>query len=74
MSFGQTSHPLGTGGVSGSGVYFEVYPTNFLVHNMLSLWWVVQVLELQLPSFFNNFDPRAAAANFPPSNKLFVPN
>ncbi|CAL5326807.1 unnamed protein product [Camellia sinensis] len=23
------------------------------------------IIELQLPSFFNNFDPRAAAANFP---------
>jgi hypothetical protein len=33
------------------------------------LWALfVQVIELQLPSFFNNFDPRAAAANFPSSN------
>lgn len=27
-----------------------------------------QIIELQLPSFFNDFDPRAAAANFPSSN------
>ncbi|KAF3548382.1 hypothetical protein DY000_02001381, partial [Brassica cretica] len=31
-------------------------------HNLL------EVIEHQLPSFFNNFDPRAAAANFPSSN------
>lgn len=29
---------------------------------------MLQVIEIQLPSFFNNFDPRAAAANFPSSN------
>lgn len=29
----------------------------------------LQVIELQLPSFFDNFDPRAAAANFPSSNQ-----
>jgi hypothetical protein len=34
----------------------------------LILWVIVQIIELQLPSFFNNFDPRAAAANFPSSN------
>lgn len=28
----------------------------------------MQIVELQLPSFFDNFDPRAAAANFPSSN------
>lgn len=33
---------------------------------------MMQVIELQLPSFFNNFDPRAAAANLP-SSKLFYP-
>lgn len=29
---------------------------------------MLQVIELQLPSFMDNFDPRAAAANFPSSN------
>ncbi|KAJ6966541.1 cytochrome c-type biogenesis ccda-like chloroplastic protein isoform X4 [Populus alba x Populus x berolinensis] len=29
---------------------------------------LLEIIELQLPSFFNNFDPRAAAANFPSSN------
>lgn len=29
---------------------------------------LLQVIQLQLPSFFDNFDPRAAAANFPSSN------
>ncbi|KAH0889013.1 hypothetical protein HID58_051442 [Brassica napus] len=29
---------------------------------------LLEVIEHQLPSFFNNFDPRAAAANFPSSN------
>lgn len=29
---------------------------------------MLQVIEIQLPSFFNNFDPRAAAANFPSGN------
>lgn len=38
---------------------------------MLSNLLVAQVIELQLPSFFNNFDPRAAAANFP-SGKIFL--
>jgi hypothetical protein len=31
----------------------------------------LQVIDIQLPSFFNNFDPRAAAANFPSSNWPF---
>ncbi|KAJ6298051.1 hypothetical protein OIU76_019224 [Salix suchowensis] len=31
---------------------------------------LLEIIELQLPSFFNNFDPRAAAANFPSSNYL----
>ncbi|XP_075669824.1 cytochrome c-type biogenesis ccda-like chloroplastic protein [Castanea sativa] len=28
-----------------------------------------EIIELHLPSLFNNFDPRAAAANFPTSNR-----
>lgn len=38
-----------------------------------NLYWlcIFQIIELQLPSFFNNFDPRAAAANFPSSNWTF---
>lgn len=31
---------------------------------------MLQVIELQLPSFFDNFDPRSAAASFPSSNGL----
>ncbi|XP_061968124.1 cytochrome c-type biogenesis ccda-like chloroplastic protein isoform X4 [Populus nigra] len=31
-----------------------------------------EVIELQLPSFFNNFDPRAAAANFPSSVQAYL--
>ncbi|PQP94761.1 cytochrome c-type biogenesis ccda-like chloroplastic protein isoform X2 [Prunus yedoensis var. nudiflora] len=34
--------------------------------------WLLQVIELQLPSFFNNFDPRAAAANFPSSVQAYL--
>ncbi|KAF8051257.1 hypothetical protein N665_1758s0006 [Sinapis alba] len=30
---------------------------------------LLQVIELQLPSFFNKFDPRSAAANFYPEKK-----
>lgn len=33
---------------------------------------LLEVLELQLPSFFDNFDPRAAAANFPPSVQAYL--
>lgn len=33
---------------------------------------MMQVIEIQLPSFFNNFDPRAAAANFPSSNMFII--
>lgn len=47
---------------------------NMLAAQSLSVFCsMMQVIELQLPSFFNNFDPRAAAANFPSSNKLFYP-
>ncbi|KAI8031805.1 hypothetical protein LOK49_LG01G00074 [Camellia lanceoleosa] len=31
-----------------------------------------EIIELQLPSFFNNFDPRAAAANFPSSVQAYL--
>ncbi|KAI8027918.1 hypothetical protein LOK49_LG02G00511 [Camellia lanceoleosa] len=31
---------------------------------------LLEIIELQLPSFFNNFDPHAAAANFPSGNGL----
>ncbi|XP_057797265.1 cytochrome c-type biogenesis ccda-like chloroplastic protein [Salvia miltiorrhiza] len=33
---------------------------------------LLEVFELQLPSFFNNFDPRAAAANFPSSVQAYL--
>ncbi|KAE8679104.1 Cytochrome c-type bioproteinsis ccda-like chloroplastic protein [Hibiscus syriacus] len=33
---------------------------------------LLEVIELQLPSFFNNFDPRAAAANFPSAGLTFA--
>ncbi|CAM8983071.1 unnamed protein product [Rhodiola kirilowii] len=33
---------------------------------------LLEVIEVQLPSFFNNFDPRAAAANFPPSVQAYL--
>ncbi|CAL2254246.1 unnamed protein product [Prunus armeniaca] len=33
---------------------------------------LLEVIELQLPSFFNNFDPRAAAANFPSSVQAYL--
>ncbi|KAL0399345.1 UNVERIFIED_CONTAM: Cytochrome c-type biogenesis ccda-like chloroplastic protein [Sesamum radiatum] len=33
---------------------------------------LLQVIELQLPSFFDNFDPRAAAANFPSSIQAYL--
>lgn len=32
---------------------------------------MLQVIELQLPSFFNNFDPSKAAASFPSGNTCF---
>ncbi|KAM1474695.1 hypothetical protein ACFX2I_030679 [Malus domestica] len=35
---------------------------------------LLEVIELQLPSFFSNFDPRAAAAANFPSNKTGCPN
>ncbi|CAN1239156.1 Cytochrome c-type biogenesis ccda-like chloroplastic protein 2, partial [Linum grandiflorum] len=31
-----------------------------------------QVIEVQLPSFFDNYDPRAAAANFPSSIQAYL--
>ncbi|KAL5977020.1 hypothetical protein ACLOJK_021358 [Asimina triloba] len=33
---------------------------------------LLEVIELKLPSFFNNFDPRAAAANFPSSVQAYL--
>lgn len=33
---------------------------------------LLEVVELQLPSFFDNFDPRAAAANFPSSIQAYL--
>ncbi|CAA0813886.1 Cytochrome c-type biogenesis ccda-like chloroplastic protein [Striga hermonthica] len=33
---------------------------------------LLQVVELQLPSYFNNFDPRAAASNFPSSVQAYL--
>ncbi|KAM0010845.1 putative cytochrome C biogenesis protein, transmembrane [Helianthus debilis subsp. tardiflorus] len=33
---------------------------------------LLEVIELQLPSFFDNFDPRAAAANFPSSIQAYL--
>ncbi|KNA09806.1 hypothetical protein SOVF_150250 [Spinacia oleracea] len=33
---------------------------------------LLEIIELQLPSFFNDFDPRAAAANFPSSVQAYL--
>ncbi|KAK9092370.1 hypothetical protein Syun_027281 [Stephania yunnanensis] len=33
---------------------------------------LLEVVELQLPSLFNNFDPRAAAANLPSSVQAYL--
>ncbi|OMP04594.1 hypothetical protein COLO4_09478 [Corchorus olitorius] len=33
---------------------------------------LLEVIELQLPSFFNNYDPRAAAANLPSSVQAYL--
>ncbi|XP_027061443.1 cytochrome c-type biogenesis ccda-like chloroplastic protein 2 isoform X2 [Coffea arabica] len=33
---------------------------------------LLEIIEIQLPSFFNNFDPRAAAANFPSSVQAYL--
>ncbi|KAF8026170.1 hypothetical protein BT93_F2856 [Corymbia citriodora subsp. variegata] len=33
---------------------------------------LLEVIEFQLPSFFNNFDPRAVAANFPSSVQAYL--
>ncbi|KAI3869345.1 hypothetical protein MKX03_014523 [Papaver bracteatum] len=33
---------------------------------------LLEVIELRLPSFFDNFDPRAAAANFPSSVQAYL--
>uniref|UniRef100_A0A2N9GSR2 Cytochrome C biogenesis protein transmembrane domain-containing protein n=1 Tax=Fagus sylvatica TaxID=28930 RepID=A0A2N9GSR2_FAGSY len=33
---------------------------------------LLEIIELQLPSLFNNFDPRAAAANFPTSVQAYL--
>ena len=32
----------------------------------------MQIIELRLPSFFDSFDPRAAAANFPSSVQAYL--
>lgn len=41
-----------------------------LTSSSMDLLLIMQVIELQLPSFFNNFDPREAAANLPPSKSF----
>lgn len=33
---------------------------------------LLEIIEIQLPSFFNNFDPRAAAANFPSGVQAYL--
>ncbi|KAJ7948591.1 cytochrome c-type biogenesis ccda-like chloroplastic protein [Quillaja saponaria] len=33
---------------------------------------LLEIIELQIPSFFNNFDPRAAAANLPSSVQAYL--
>ncbi|XP_058211009.1 cytochrome c-type biogenesis ccda-like chloroplastic protein [Rhododendron vialii] len=33
---------------------------------------LLEIIEIQLPSFFDNFDPRAAAANFPSSVQAYL--
>ncbi|KAJ4980395.1 hypothetical protein NE237_031232 [Protea cynaroides] len=33
---------------------------------------LLEIIEIQLPSFFNNFDPRAVAANFPSSVQAYL--
>ncbi|KAD4385984.1 hypothetical protein E3N88_26153 [Mikania micrantha] len=33
---------------------------------------LLEVIEIQLPSFFDNFDPRSAAANFPSSIQAYL--
>uniref|UniRef100_A0A2P2KLY6 Uncharacterized protein MANES_03G116500 n=1 Tax=Rhizophora mucronata TaxID=61149 RepID=A0A2P2KLY6_RHIMU len=33
---------------------------------------LLEIIEIQLPSFFNNFDPRAAASNFPSSVQAYL--
>ncbi|KAM3744476.1 hypothetical protein ACB098_06G055900 [Castanea mollissima] len=33
---------------------------------------LLEIIELHLPSLFNNFDPRAAAANFPTSVQAYL--
>ena len=33
---------------------------------------ILQIIELRLPSFFDSFDPRAAAANFPSSKFMLL--
>ncbi|XP_042478248.1 cytochrome c-type biogenesis ccda-like chloroplastic protein isoform X2 [Macadamia integrifolia] len=33
---------------------------------------LLEIIEIQLPSLFNNFDPRAAAANFPSSVQAYL--
>ncbi|KAL3503273.1 hypothetical protein ACH5RR_037722 [Cinchona calisaya] len=33
---------------------------------------LLEIIEIQLPSFFNSFDPRAAAANFPSSVQAYL--
>lgn len=44
----------------------------YISHVISSYWIILQIIEFQLPSFFNNFDPRATAANFPSSKWSFL--
>ncbi|KAJ8425319.1 hypothetical protein Cgig2_018936 [Carnegiea gigantea] len=36
------------------------------------VFFLFQIIEFQLPSFFNDFDPRAAAARFPSSVQAYL--
>jgi cytochrome c biogenesis protein CcdA len=35
-------------------------------------YYFLQIIELTLPSFFESFDPRSVAANFPSSKSIFL--
>lgn len=54
----------------------DIMITDFIYNLVISfeafVLLMLQVIEIQLPSFFNNFDPRAAAANFPSSNMFII--
>lgn len=49
--------------------YFSLLP---VVLSCCLYQFLLQIIELQLPSFFNNFDPRSAAANFPSSVQAYL--